>query len=48
MDKNIMNPNNAFRDKCSYADKYQGTRPPTCGCRACWKKFRQVQGISED
>lgn len=29
------------RDKCSYADKYQAQRAPTCGCLACEVKWAQ-------
>jgi len=24
-----------MREKCTYADRYQARRPPTCGCRQC-------------
>lgn len=32
------------RKKCSYADKYQAKRKPTCGCQTCeekWKKRKE-------
>lgn len=27
------------KEKCSYADRYNAIRPPTCGCRFCYNKF---------
>lgn len=30
--------------KCSYADKYQAIRPPTCGCDVCAIKWRAKHG----
>ncbi len=33
-------------NKCSYADKYQAKRAPTCGCRRCeqiWEAKRENQ-----
>ena len=27
-------------ERCSYADKYKATRPPTCGCFVCETKYR--------
>lgn len=27
------------RLKCRYADKYQATREPKCGCVTCWVKW---------
>lgn len=29
--------------KCSYADKYQGKREPTCGCEVCGLKWQIAQ-----
>ncbi len=33
-------------EKCSYADKYKGTRAPKCGCLACWNIYADV--LSEE
>lgn len=29
------------RERCNYADKYQAKQPPTCGCVACMKKWKE-------
>lgn len=31
-----------MKNKCSYADKYQGKRPPKCGCKTCNKKYEKA------
>lgn len=35
------------RVKCSYADKYQGTVAPTCGCEVCALKH-ELAALRED
>jgi hypothetical protein len=31
------------RERCSYADQYQGKRAPTCGCKACETIWNQAK-----
>jgi hypothetical protein len=35
------------RIKCGYADRYQATREPTCGCNACAAKWLKRIAIHE-
>lgn len=30
---------------CKGVKRYQGKRPPKCGCKACWDKFEAVNGV---
>jgi hypothetical protein len=34
-----MNPDLIVNLKCSYADRYKATRPPSCGCIVCALKW---------
>lgn len=39
-DHNALIGKRKQRAKCSYADRYQAKRAPTCGCKACEKKWK--------
>jgi hypothetical protein len=34
-----MSQNPIVKLKCSYADRYKASRPPSCGCIACTLKW---------
>ena len=32
-----------MKEKCTYANRYEGKVRPTCGCKACDKKYKDEQ-----